>query len=360
MKTAIIGTVGVPANYGGFETLVEQLILHNSSPELKYVVYCSGKAYEKRIKEFHGAELEYVGLNANGLQSIPYDILSLVRAAGKSDIILVLGVSGCAFLPLFRLFSSKKVIVNIDGLEHKRAKWKGFVKRFLKFSERMAVRHADVIVTDNKAITDYVKEEYGLDSQLIAYGGDQVLQRLSEKEKADTLERYGVSADNYDLALCRIEPENNVHMILEAYAKTPGRSLIFIGNWQKNQYGRELEAKYSGHPNIKIHHAVYNLKELHALREQCRLYLHGHSAGGTNPSLVEAMFFSRPIAAFDCSYNRETTENKAIYFKDAEHLTRLLADNDFKAVGTGMDMSEIANRRYRWKTVAGQYERLFR
>ncbi|WP_354004475.1 DUF1972 domain-containing protein [uncultured Duncaniella sp.] len=300
MKVAIIGTVGVPANYGGFETLVEQLVRHNKNDDLQYAVYCSRKSYSERRWVYHGAKTEYVSLNANGIQSIPYDIISLVRASRTSDVVIILGVSGCAFLPVFRLFSKKRLIVNIDGLEHRRDKWGKWTRKFLKFSEKMAIRYSDVIVTDNKGITDYVKAEYGMDSKLIAYGGDHVLMDVSYYDSDKILEQYGLTTNNYSLAICRIEPENNVHTILEAYSRTPDRNLVFVGNWHKSAYGLEMQKKYDRFHNIKILKAIYDLKALNVLRSNCRCYIHGHSAGGTNPSLVEAMFFRKPIIAFDC------------------------------------------------------------
>lgn len=358
MKVAIIGTVGVPANYGGFETLVEQLIRNNKSEELQYSVYCSTKTYDKKRWVYHGAKTQYVSLNANGIQSIPYDIISLIRAAWESDVVLILGVSGCAFLPVFRLFSKKRLIINIDGLEHRREKWNNWIRKFLKFSEKMAVKYGDVIVTDNKGITDYVKEEYEKDSELIAYGGDHVFTETDNEFIVNVMTNYGVSNNSYAMALCRIEPENNVHVILEAFekAKTP---LIFIGNWDKNDYGRDLRSKYKSSNYVKITSAVYDLKVLNVLRSNCAVYIHGHSAGGTNPSLVEAMFFEKPIIAFDCIYNRETTENKAVYFLDSEDLESILHDKTIDLESNAKSMLEIANRRYRWKTIARQYESLY-
>ena len=356
MKVAIIGTVGVPANYGGFETLVEQLVRHNHNEDLQYAVYCSKRSYNDERWVYHGAKTEYVGLNANGMQSIPYDILSLIKASRKSDVILVLGVSGCSFLPLYRLFSKKKLVINIDGLEHRRDKWNKWVRRFLKYSEKQAVKYGDVIVTDNKGITDYVMEEYGKPSELIAYGGDHVLMDVSEEEQKKILKEDGLTKDGYSLGICRIEPENNVHTILEAYDQHPDKNLVFIGNWQKSEYGRNLLDKYKNSPNIKLMSAVYDLRKLYALRNNCLIYLHGHSAGGTNPSLVEAMFFAKPIIAFDCIYNRESTENKALYFNSASDLSSKL-DNVPESIG--QDMLDIAQRRYTWATIARQYESLY-
>lgn len=356
MKVAIIGTVGVPANYGGFETLVEQLVRHNHSEDLQYAVYCSKRSYNNERWVYHGAKTEYVGLNANGMQSIPYDILSLIKASRKSDVILILGVSGCSFLPVYRLFSKKKLVINIDGLEHRRDKWNKWVRRFLKYSEKQAIKYGDIIVTDNKGITDYVMEEYGKQSELIAYGGDHVLMDVAEEEQNNILKEYGLTKDGYSLGICRIEPENNVHTILEAYAKHPDKKLVFIGNWQKSEYGRNLIEKYKDSHNIKLMSAVYDLRKLFALRNNCRVYLHGHSAGGTNPSLVEAMFFAKPIIAFYCIYNRESTENKALYFNSASDLSSKL---DHIPESIGQDMLDIARRRYTWATIACQYESLY-
>lgn len=358
MKVAVIGTVGVPANYGGFETLVDQLVRHNESENLQYAVYCSKKSYKEERWVYHGAKTEYVGLNANGIQSIPYDILSLMKASKKSDVILVLGVSGCSFLPLFRIFSKKRLVINIDGLEHRRDKWNKWVRRFLKFSEKQAVKYGDVIVTDNQGITDYVKDEYGRDSVLIAYGGDHVLTNPSEEEVRFILEGYGLIPKGYSLAICRIEPENNVHTILEAFEKAH-KNLVFIGNWSKSEYGKALAEKYKGSKYVKTIPAVYDLNKLNAIRSNCNLYIHGHSAGGTNPSLVEAMFFNVPIFCFDCVYNRESTENKAIYFLSTDDLMEKISDQSIDLKSNASKMYDIANRRYRWKTIARQYENLY-
>lgn len=360
MKVAIIGTVGVPANYGGFETLVDQLVRHNKSEDLQYAVYCSKKSYNDERWVYHGAKIEYVGLNANGVQSIMYDVISLIRASRKSDAVLILGVSGCAFLPIFRLFSKKRLIINIDGLEHRRDKWGKWTRRFLKFSEKQAIRYGDVIVTDNKGIADYVKNEYKKDSELIAYGGDHALQDVSELDVAGILKEYGLTQNNYSIAICRIEPENNVQTILEAFSHMPETNLVFIGNWDNSAYGQKLRKFYSEYSNIKMLSAIYDLKILNALRGNCMCYLHGHSAGGTNPSLVEAMFFAKPIIAFDCIYNRETTFNDAIYFCDDESLIVIMQKYYSEFCEMGNRMRKIAIQNYRWEIITQLYENLYK
>lgn len=357
-KIGIIGTVGVPANYGGFETLVENIIERKSSSDIHYTVYCSGKAYSSHISSYKGATLKYIRLNANGIQSIFYDIISLLKATKECDEILVLGVSGCCFLPLYRLFSRKKLIVNIDGLEHKREKWSKSIRWFLKFSERMAIKYSDIIVTDNKGIQDYVRNEYGINSELISYGGDHTLISVSDDEMQAVLEEYGLIAKEYSFSVCRIEPENNVHIALQAF-KDNGQKLVFIGNWNKSEYGRALLKEYQDVSNIILLSPIYDLKVLFVLRSSCKFYIHGHSAGGTNPSLVEAMFLKCSILAFDVVYNRATTGNKAFYYKDVVSLNSLLTIVPSMQLQCSKDMKDIAYRLYCWHIITGQYEKLY-
>ena len=354
-RVAIIGTQGVPAKYGGFETLVENIIGENCSDGISYTVFCSSKDMPDKIKEYKGARLKYVCLKANGVQSIPYDIVSMMRAICGYDAILILGVSGCIFLPIFKLFCRKKVIVNIDGLEYRRAKWKNWVKKFLKLSEKVAVRFADVIITDNKGIYYYVKEKYGKETTLIAYGGDHALIDITKEREEEILKQYDLVAGDYSISVCRIEPENNCHITLEAF-KNSKENLVFIGNWDRNGYSRKLKEEYKDkYSNIILLNSIYDLNILYTLRKNAKYYIHGHSAGGTNPSLVEAMFFGRPILSYDVVYNRETTKNKAHYFTDADGLQQLIAQE----VDNGKELKEVACEKYTWAKIARQYEALY-
>ncbi|SUB70571.1 Domain of uncharacterised function (DUF1972) [Pluralibacter gergoviae] len=342
----IIGTVGVPACYGGFETLVDNLI---DTDEVSFTVYCSAKIYnsEQQLTSYKGAKLVYLPFNANGIASISYDILSMISAGiKKADCILILGVSGCLFLPFLRLFTKALIITNIDGLEWRRDKWSLPIKYFLKISEKTAVRHSDIVVSDNQAIAEYVKNEYSRDSKVIAYGGDHAICN-------------GVAHDDkgYGLTVCRIEPENNISMILEAFSKIK-ESIIIVGNWEYSEYGRKIRQSYQMYENIKMLDPIYDKEKLAEMRSQCSFYIHGHSAGGTNPSLVEMMHFSKPILCFDCNYNRATTENKAIYFKDVNTLVAAIQEKEF--YGVSNEVKEIANRRYTWSIIREQYLELLR
>lgn len=354
-KVAIIGTQGVPAQYGGFESLVENLLGDYCPEDVKYTVFCSGKDMPWRLDNYKGANLKYIPLRANGFQSVPYDVVSMCKSLKGYDAILILGVSGCLFLPFLRMISSSKLIINIDGMEYKREKWGKFAKWILKISESMAIKYADEVVTDNKAIKDYVAKEYGRESKLIAYGGDHVLRSIPEDCAETTLRKYGLIKGEYAIGVCRIEPENNCEMVLGAFSKTD-KPLVYIGNWNHNAYSCDLKKKYSRFSNIKMLDAIYDLDVLYILRSNAGLYIHGHRAGGTNPSLVEAMFFGIPIISFDVEFNRATTCNKACYFKTAEELVELIK----KPGLDGSTLKMIAQNNYTWKTISSQYVESFR
>lgn len=355
IKVAIVGTQGVPATYGGFESLVENLLGDNCPEDVKYTVFCSCKDMQEQMMEYKGATLKYIPLKANGIQSVPYDILSMCRCLKGYDVILVLGVSGGLFFPLFHLLNSKKLIINIDGQEYKRAKWGIFAKWILKISEVLAVKYADVVIADNKGIQDYVTETYHRPSTLIAYGGDHAQRHLTEEKILSTLELYGLQPNGYAITVCRIEPENNCEIVLDAFSRSD-KVLVCIGNWNHSKYSKALKDKFRKFRNIKMLDAIYDLDELYVLRSNARLYVHGHSAGGTNPSLVEAMFFGMPIASYDVVYNRETTEHKAYYFKNADDLLRIATSENLD----GGQMKSIARRRYTWKIISKQYSDLYR
>lgn len=352
-KISIIGTVGLPANYGGFETLAENLVMHHSRHHLsdQMVVYCSSHNYPDRQPSFQSARLRYIPLNANGAQSIPYDVWSLLSAIWHgSDTIILLGVSGAVALPFMKIFSRARIITNIDGIEWRRAKWKGLARSFLKWSEHLAVKFSDEIIADNDAIADYVRQTYGVSPHVIAYGGDHAALATEAPLPA------GMPSGDYAFSVCRIEPENNVHMILQAFAAQSRLALVMVGNWDKSPYGRNLRQQYADCPHLILMDPIYDLGILKSLRMKASCYVHGHSAGGTNPSLVEAMHFGIPVAAYNCDFNRRTTEDAAIYFSAATDLTNMIIRLDMLDTdGMGRSMRSIARRRYSWSVVAEQY-----
>lgn len=351
-KTAIIGTVGIPAGYGGFETLAEHLARYHQRTNVKdkLIVYCTSFNNSSRLRTFAGAELRYIPIPANGVLSVAYDVISLLHAVIKGcDNILVLGVSGAVALPLIRCISGARIVTNVDGIEWRRQKWRGPAKWWLRQSEKWAAQFSHSLVADNQAIADHLLQSYEKGAVVIAYGGDHA--------KSAPSKPFGVVLpDKYVLALCRIEPENNVELILDAFAGLPEKSLVFVGNWDNGSYARSLRSKYSSVPHLHLLDPVYDVALLRTIRDRATMYVHGHSAGGTNPSLVEMMHFAVPIIAYNCSFNRHTTENRALYFTTAEELRdSAVSVEDSGARTIGKDMLEIAARRYTWAIVGQQY-----
>ncbi len=354
LKVGIIGTNGLPGKYGGWDQLVIHLTEHLRD-KFQFLVYTSYTAITDS-QEYKGTKLKMVPFKANGVQSIPYDIYSIIHALFVCDVLFICGTSGCVFLPIAKLFG-KKIVLNPDGQEWKRGKWSKPVQWFLKLSEKWGVKNSTVVVADNVIIQNYLKEEYNKDSELIEYGGDQVLR---VDLTVDTASKYNIIKGKYAFKVCRIEPENNIDLILEAFSLQTDVPLILIGNWNNSIYGIETRKKYSKFNHLNLLDPIYEQATLDELRCNCGIYVHGHSVGGTNPSLVEAMNLGLNIFAFNVNYNVETTENKAYYFDNAEVLHKNILDfNSDKIISNSVSMLSIAKRRYLWSVITDKYFRVF-
>lgn len=359
-KVAIIGTVGLPAKYGGFETLTEHLV-EELSQKYDFTVYCSSKKYEKegRLSDYKGAKLKFVPLDANGIQSIPFDTWSIIHALFKNQVLIILGVAGAWILPFVKIFTNRKIIISIDGIEWKRDKWSFLAKLYLWWAEKIAVKFSHIDISDNESIQDYTALRYKTLSRVIEYGADHTLAYL--EPSIEDLEKYPFLNNEYAVKVCRIEPENNIHIILETFADIPDKKLVIVGNWQNSEYGKELKTKFGNKENLILLDPIYNQKVIDLIRGNANIYIHGHSAGGTNPSLVEAMYLELPIFAFDVSYNRVSTENSAFYFKDTETLKNLIKQTNQSALkNCSLTMKKIAERRYSWKKIAHKYSILIK
>lgn len=355
-KIAIVGIDGLPAKYGGFETLVENLVKYhyNSNLDVEIYVFCSLGSYDNHVRTFLRAKLIYLPISANGVSSIIYDGISLLYSVFlRCDTILILGYSGSIFLPLIKCIYSARFITNMDGIEWKRSKWSWLAKKYLKLSEFIAVKFSDILVADNYGIEIYYKENYSSNCEIIPYGGDHAI-NIEEKD----INNYELP-DSYALAIARIEPENNIDMILQAFSDRSLLPIVFIGNFSSTIHGQTIKSKYRNHQKIILLESIYDIGILKSIRLKAQIYIHGHSAGGTNPSLVEIMHFNKPIAAYDCNYNRHTTHNKAFYFKNSEELRNII--NSFPSIAlseSGEILKSIAQKNYTWEDVGKKYFQL--
>lgn len=356
LRVAIIGTMGLPAHYGGFETLAKYLVEHLGD-EFDFTVYCSAPDYREKPSHYRGARLVYLPFKANGAQSVLFDFMNYLHAWRHADLLLILGVSGGLAMPLCRLFR-KRSVLNIGGLDWQRSKWGPLASRFLRLSEAVAVKTATLNVTDNQGISDYMQAVYRRGSTLIEYGGDQP---AKPDISGEMLRKHPFLNRPYALAVARIQTDNNPELLLYAFNQAPEAEFVFIGNWKGSAYGRELKQRYEVYPNLHLLDAIYDLAELNVIRAHCAYYVHGHSAGGTNPSLVEAMHLSLPIAAFDVVYNRATTENQARYFHNVASLVKLILQVRQEEWDVQRPIvKNIAVRRYRWERIARKYAEVFR
>lgn len=354
-NVAIVGIVGVPANYGGYETMVDNML--DYTPEnVEYTVYCSKTAYKERPKTYKGAKLKYFPFNANGMQALIYDALCTIHAWFFCDIILSLGGDGTYLYSFLRLFRKRRIIHNYDGFETNRDKWNPFVKWVITGIQNKAAKYSDFHIADNDAIVPLLKDRFGVNPVTIEYGGDGA---FTVKDDQSLKEKYGLEPLDYYFNVARIEPENNIHVMLEAFKGMSDKQLVLVGNWHKNGYGEELLKHYSDCKNIKMMDPIYDKKEINLLRSNCKLYLHPHSVGGTNPSLVEAMYLGLPIVAYDVVYNRATTEDKALYFKDSDSLIEIIENGEPQFAQIANVMKEIADRRYRWEVISIKYANLY-
>ena len=357
MNIAIVGIQGLPNNYGGFETLSEYLIEYIRD-DFKFTVYCSSVDLPTSLSFYKEAKLKYIPVSSHGAKGIIYDSLALIDAVkNQFDAILILGFGPGFIMPFFSKQARKKIILNFGGLDWKRNKWSKVAQRVIRSSEKLLVRYSNLIISDNLKIQEYIKETYNKNSKLIAYGGDQASFFPVSNE---LLKEYPFLNEKYAFIVTRIQPDNNIEMMLNAFMDINKYPLIVVGNWKDSNYGQKVKEKYSNVKSLVLLDAIYDKLILNTLRSNCYFYVHGHSAGGTNPSLCEAMYLGLPILAFASGYNEETTHYKACYFKNESELkSKILSLTEEQLQTMKRELKSIADKYYRWEIVASQYKEQF-
>ena len=357
IKVCIVGTHGVPAKYGGFETLADFLCQYLGS-EFDFTVYCNAHKYPVKEKVYYGAKLKYLNLEANGFMGIFYDLITYLDALFKTDVILYLSPVGSGFMTPLKYLTGKKVIVNHGGLnEWEREKLSWLEKKWAKFNHRIAAKFADVNLADNALYQQSLKEHFGADSVVIRYGGDHVNKISSDDLRFKNM--YPFVSERYAVSVSRAQVDNNIHIVLEAFENFSDYKIVLISNWNVSQYGTDLKERYKNHPNMILLDAIYDKEELDFIRGNAYVYIHSHSRCGTAPSLVEAMNLGVAIISYDVPTNRETTHQKAAFFSDSVSLVQTLQTLQPEEMEKNeAEMSKIGTSEYTWLEISGQYKEM--
>lgn len=357
MRLAILGTRGVPARYGGFETFAERLATGLASRGYDVTVYCErhGRA---QPESFQGVHLRYIPAPDRGpLTTVLYDARCLWDARSGFDVVYMLGYGAAPFCLIPRVWK-REVWINPDGLEWARAKWGRLGRRYLHCMEWISVRAADHVIADAASIASSLRGRHRRMARcsVIPYGCEVV----ENPPAPGALSQWGLRPDGYYLIVCRLEPENHVLEILRAFQRSRSdRQLVVTGNLRENGYVEKL--KSVSDCRIRMVGTVYEKEKLACLRYHSFGYFHGHSVGGTNPSLLEAMGCGNLIFAHDNPFNRETLGNCGLYFADVPGLAQAI-DSAEKSRGDLARLRQAARKRarekYRWNDVIDSYELL--
>jgi len=355
-KVAIAGTAGLPANYGGFETLAENLVKHLNG-HYDFVVYCKKTPRAQRRQSFSGARLIYLPFHSNGWQSPLYDLVSLFHAFITVDVILYLGPVVGYFLPINRLFE-KNLLVNFGGLnEWEREKISKVERKYMLMSCFVAAHYATTNIADNTVLQRSIRKVLKRDSVVVRYGGDHT---GVPKEASEVVTCYPFASECYFVSVARAQIDNNLHVMIEAFRAMPQKKLVIVSNWCVSQYGRDLFEQNQNIDNIILLPAMYDLRHLDYIRSRAVAYIHSHSYCGTAPSLVEAICLGLPIISWDVPTNRETTHGHALFFDSVESLRSVIENISQAALDEVRDaLRPLAEEEYKWSRVCKEYAALF-
>lgn len=377
----IIGSKGIPANYGGFETFVDELVTRQKNTDIKYHVACLSD--NDRETEYHGAHCFNVKVpNIGPAKAVYYDLAALKYCVkyikeNKIDNAIVY-ILACRIGPFVNKYVKQlhklncKVYVNPDGHEWKRAKWNYFIRKYWKLSEKLMVKHADLLICDSKNIEKYIQEDYKQYSPkttFIAYGADTSKSTLKDDDKKllNWYKEKGVQAKEYYLVVGRFVPENNYETMIKEFMKSNTKKyFVLITNVEQNKFYETLknETHFDQDKRIKFVGTVYDQQLLKKIRENAYGYLHGHEVGGTNPSLLEALATTDLNLLLDVGFNKEVGEDGAVYWnKEEGNLSALI--NRLENISSNQlnELSTKAKQRidseYSWDYIVRKYEEIF-
>ena len=357
MKIAILGTRGVPNYYGGFEQFAEFFSVYLVEKGHEVFVYNSHN-HPFQEKTFHGVNIIHQNDPEHKFGTFGqfiYDFNCIVDSRKRDfDIILQLGYTSNSIW--FFLLPKKPIIItNMDGLEWKRTKYSKPVQQFLKFAERLAAVSSDYLVSDSLGIKTFLKKQYNKESTYIAYGAHP----FTNPDEEIILD-YNVTKNNYNMIMARFEPENNLEMVFDGVAlNTDKAPILVIGN-HETKYGNFLKTKYKKNENIRFLGGIYNIDHLNNLRYFSNIYFHGHSVGGTNPSLLEAMASKAFVIAHNNHFNKAILKENGYYFSNPQEVKNILEtikkNDNLQLVQNNFEAIE---NEFNWDKINGEYLQLF-
>lgn len=368
MKIAFISTRGIPNNYGGFEQFAEYISVGLAERGHEVVVY-SPHFHPYKEDTYKGVRIKHIyspePWMGSSVGSFFYDFASLKDALKKEKFDIIYEAGYTSIVPAYIWFNVRKIkypifTTNMDGLEYKRTKFNKWVQKFIFWEEKMTVKHSHYLIADNMGIHDYYKEKYGKESKFLAYGAD-----IHDNYNEEFLKEFELEIDNYYLLVARLEPENNIIMAIEGYlaSKEKGKRPLVIVGKTNTPHGKELVAKYGNEKSIRFVGGIYDFDKLNSIRHFSYAYFHGHSVGGTNPSLLEAMASDCFILANDNIFNKAVLGENALYYLDHNAVTELL--NNIESLTLKHKKSfieknlEIIRKEYSWDKLVDEHEKYF-
>lgn len=359
MRIALIGTRGVPARYGGFETAVQEVGSRLAERGHEVVVYCRNAG--QRDREYLGMELVNLpAVRHRTLETLSHSFLSVLHAIflGRPDVAIVFNAANAPFLPLLRA-AGIPTSIHVDGLDGSRAKWGKRASAYYRWAEAHSAQWADEVIADARGIVDHLQRTHGITARFIPYGAPIV--DPDDRRLADV----GVVSRGYHLVVARFEPENHVREIIDGYVSSHCKlPLLVVGDAPyAHAYRADVRAAAAQDSRVRFLGSVWDAELLDTLYAHAATYLHGHSVGGTNPSLLRAMGAGAPVIAYDVVFNREVAGGAGACFADPLDVAHLCEAAEADPVGTAArgrcGQTEVAGR-YRWCDVTAEYEALAR
>ncbi len=368
MKIAIVSTRGIPNNYGGFEEFAENISVGLVRRGHEVVVY-SPKFHPYKEPTYKGVRIKHIyspeRWMGNSTGSFFYDFFSFKDAVRNEHCDIIYEAGYTSIVPAYIWFNVRQmkspiVTTNMDGLENKRSKFSPLVRRFLDWEEKIAVKYSHYLIADNMGIHDYYKAKYGKESAYLAYGAD-----IHDDYREEYLKKYGLKADGYYMLIARMEPENNILMAVQGYlqSKEKGKRPLVVVGKTDTPHGKELLDKFGNESSVKFLGGIYDFAKINSLRHFSHAYFHGHSVGGTNPSLLEAMASDCFIFAHNNIFNRAVLGENALYYSSSENVTDMFNNMDTIAAKhknnfVQKNLEKIKSE-YSWEHLVDEHEKYF-